>query len=182
MRITLAQLNPTVGDVIGNIARLRGALDEARRQNSDLVVTSELMLIGYPPRDLLLRDGVVEACEAAVEHIARLATDCIVIVGSPRRVRTDRSVHRVRNSAAVCAEGRIIGWYDKQLLPGYDVFDEDRYFDPGDTPGVFNINGRRLGILTCEDLWGGADNDAAPDSYAVAPVDELANASCDLVV
>jgi NAD+ synthetase len=182
MRITLAQLNPIVGDVIGNIARLRRALDEAHRQGGDIVVTSELMLIGYPPRDLLLREGVVEACEAAVEHLATLARGCILIVGTPRCVRTDQSVHRVRNSAAVCAEGRIVGWYDKRLLPGYDVFDEDRYFDPGTQAGVFNVNGRRLGVLTCEDLWGGADNDAAPDSYAVSPVDELAAASCDLVV
>jgi len=182
MRVAIAQLNPTVGDVAGNTRLIESAMNEAKASGAGLLVTSELAIIGYPPRDLLLRAGVVEACEAAVGHLARLAGDLTVVIGSPRRNVDDGSVHGLRNSAAICARGEIVAWYDKRLLPGYDVFDEDRYFDPGRTPGIVDLDGRRLGVLTCEDLWSGADNDAAPSSYAESPIDALAEASCDLVV
>ncbi|MEM7228459.1 MAG: NAD+ synthase [Planctomycetota bacterium] len=179
MRIALAQLNPVVGDVTGNVQRFCRAIDEARRQNADVVVTSELMLIGYPPRDLLLRSGVVEACEAAVDVIAKYAPDMTVVVGTPRRMD---GVHRIRNSVAVCHGGSVVAWYDKQLLPGYDVFDEDRYFDPGETQGVVDVNGHRIGLLTCEDLWCGHDNDAAPARYDTTPLDALVDANCSCVL
>src|SRR5438477_3611936 len=151
MRITLAQLNPIIGDVAGNAALVFQAIDQARREHAEILLTSELVLIGYPPRDLLQRQGIVEACEAAVQRIAEYAGDLTVIVGHPRRCAG--GVRPWRNSVSVCRDGRVIAVADKQLLPGYDVFDEDRYFDPGDRSLVIDLHGHRCGIVICEDLW-----------------------------
>src|SRR5262245_40485632 len=126
MRIALAQLNPTVGDVAGNTKLVLEAIEAARRDRADLVVCNELVLIAYPPRDLLLREGIVESCEAALQPIAEAAGDLVVLVGHPRRVAGGS--RPFRNSVSSLSRGRIIATYDKRLLPGYDVFDEDRYF------------------------------------------------------
>jgi NAD+ synthase (glutamine-hydrolysing) len=112
MRIALAQLNPTVGDVAGNARLVIDAVDRARRDGADLVVTPELVLVGYPPRDLLLRSGVLEACERAVEAIARRAGGLTVLVGSPRRA--DDGVRGARNSVFVCRDGAVLDVYDKR--------------------------------------------------------------------
>ncbi len=178
MRLAMAQLNPTVGDVAGNTRLLLGAIDGARKAGADLLVAAELGLLGYPPRDLLFREGVVEACERAVVEIARHARDMVVIVGHPRR--SVGGVRRLRNSASICSAGRVIGVYDKRLLPGYDVFDEDRYFDPGRQPCVVEVAGRRVGLLICEDLWR-AEDVLTERAYAIDPVQETAALGCDLL-
>src|SRR5688572_16037305 len=144
MRIALAQLNPIVGDVPGNTALVLDAITRAKRDRADVLVTSELVLIGYPPRDLLLRHGVVEACEAAVRQIAERAGELHVIVGHPRRC--EGGTRPLRNSASICHRGQVIAVCDKQLLPGYDVFDEDRYFEPGGRSLVVEIGGHRVGV------------------------------------
>lgn len=180
MRIALAQLNPTVGDVAGNTALVLDAIEQARRDRADVLVTSELALIGYMPRDLLLREGVVEACEEAVRQIASHAVDLHVIVGHPRRAPASGS-RPFRNSASICHNGEIIAVYDKQLLPGYDVFDEDRYFEPGGRSLVLPINGRRVGVLICEDLWRAKDVNARRQ-YPVEPVAECMAQGCDVII
>lgn len=181
MRIALAQLNPIVGDIAGNAALIRAAIDEAKRADARLVVTSELSLIGYPPRDLLFREGVVESCERAVCEIAREVGDAYVLIGHPRRC--PGGLRGMRNSVSVCHRGDVIAVYDKRLLPGYDVFDEDRYFDsgPADKSLVLAIDGLRIGILVCEDLWH-ADDVAAKANYPIEPVRLLAKDGCDLLI
>ncbi|MHC4948419.1 MAG: NAD+ synthase [Planctomycetota bacterium] len=179
MRLTLAQLDPTVGDVAGNTALVLEAIERARADGADVLVTSELALLGYPPRDLLLRDGVVETCEAAVQRIAEAAGDLVVVVGHPRRAAAgERPCH---NSVSVCRASRIEAVYDKQLLPGYDVFDEDRYFEPGAATCVVEIAGRRVGVVVCEDLWEARDAGLDRD-YGAAPVAEVVRAGCDVVL
>ncbi|MHC4415821.1 MAG: NAD+ synthase [Planctomycetota bacterium] len=179
MRLALAQLNPTVGDVAGNTRLLLEAIDRAREQGADLLVATELGLIGYPPRDLLFREGVVEACDRAVRRVARYAGDLAVIVGHPRRGRG--GTRPLRNSVSVCAAGKVLAVYDKRLLPGYDIFDEDRYFDPGDVPCVIEVAGCRVGLLICEDLWRAQDV-RTERTYAIDPVRETAALGCDLLV
>ena len=171
MRIALAQLNPIVGDVAGNLALVLQAIAQARKDGAQALVTSELALIGYPPRDLLLREGVVEACERAVQQIAGEAGDMWVVVGHPRRCAG--GTRPLRNSVSVCHAGRVAALCDKQLLPGYDVFDEDRYFEPGATSLVTAIAGVRCGIVICEDLWR-ANDVTAERRYPIEPVAELA--------
>ncbi|UCD76855.1 MAG: NAD+ synthase [Phycisphaerales bacterium] len=182
MRIALAQLNPIVGDVAGNCRLVCEAIEQARRGAADLLVTPEMVLLGYPPRDLLFRQGVVEAAEAAVatvaEYAAGAAPQMTVIVGHPRRCRDN--VRTIRNSASVLRGGRVEAVYDKRLLPGYDIFDEDRYFDPGSGLCVIEIASRKVGVLICEDLWRAGDV-VTERQYPANPASELAAAGCDLL-
>lgn len=179
LRLAIAQLNPTVGDVPGNTRLVLEAIDRARSDGANVLATSELVILGYPPRDLLVREGVVEACEDAVREIAEHAGDMHVLVGYPRRVKG--GLRGCRNSVAVCHASEIIHVYDKRLLPGYDVFDEDRYFDPGEEPCVIEAAGRRIGLLLCEDLWRAQDVDS-PCRYPIEPVNELAALGCDVLL
>ncbi len=179
MRLAMAQLNPTVGDVAGNVRLLLDAVDRARRDGADVVVGTEMGLLGYPPRDLLFRKGVVEACEQAVEQVARETSDLTVIVGHPRRSRD--GTRPFCNSASVCTGGRVVAVCDKRLLPGYDIFDEDRYFEPGAGPCVVEVAGRRLGVLICEDFWQAQDVTAGR-TYRVDPTRDAIDVGCDGLV
>lgn len=188
MRATLAQINPTVGDLAGNVALALEAAHRAVAEGADLLVLPEMALIGYPPRDLLLREGVVEACEEAVIALARavaaLDPALTVVLGHPARNRSQTG-RPVFNRASVLRGGSIIETYDKRLLPGYDVFDEDRYFAVGDRPCVVEVAGKRLGLLICEDLWRAedvAESSGAPrPRFAFDPVAETVAAGADLL-
>lgn len=180
MRVALGQINPTVGDVAGNTRRILACIDEARRQAADLVVLPELAVIGYPPKDLLLKPAVIEQCTAAVEHIASQCHGVSAIVGYP--CKSDKAAGRpLYNAAAVCRDGQIVHRRVKNLLPTYDVFDETRYFEPGARVDVTELNGTKLGISVCEDLW----NDAElidRQLYHDNPIGELAEAGAQLFV
>jgi NAD+ synthetase len=154
VRIALAQINTTAGDVHGNAARVLAAARRAADAGADVLVAPELALAGYPPRDLVLRPGFVHAVEQATAGLAReLPAGLAAIVGT--LARDDRPYGPpLINGAAFLAEGRVQALYAKRLLPTYDVFDERRYFAPGDGPLVVTWGGRRLGLLVCEDLWG----------------------------
>jgi len=178
MHIALAQLNPIVGDLAGNTSMILRAMAQARQDGASVLVCSELAVLGYPPRDLLLREGVVEACEAAVQQIAEQSGDLTVLVGHPRS--NPSGVRGVYNSVSVCYRGEVIAVADKRLLPGYDVFDEDRYFDPGLTPCTFTFDGKLSGVLICEDLWRASDV-SAHASYASDPMQDLIDVGCELI-
>ncbi len=152
MKIGLAQINPTVGDIDGNAALIADGIASARRAGAEIVAFPELAILGYPPKDLLLKHGLVDRCERAVRDIAATCTDITAVIGSPRahNASTGRGLH---NSAALCRGGRVELWYDKRLLPTYDVFDESRYFDPGRQACVFEHHGRLVGLTICEDFW-----------------------------
>lgn len=164
MRVACAQLNTVVGDLEGNTALVHEAVRAAQERGAMLVLTPELALTGYPPEDLLLRPSFGDASRTALEEIARDVTEGVAIVGF---VEHDEDVH---NSAAVLADGRIQAIYRKRFLPNYGVFDEARYFRAGSEPIVLEIDGARVGIAICEDIW-----------YPAPVAAELAEARLDLI-
>ncbi len=148
VRIAACQLNTVVGDLEGNVARILAALAEAEAAGADVAVFPELAITGYPPEDLLLKPGFIEDNLGALEKLALRTGACAAVVGF---VDDDRDL---RNAAAVCANGRVVGRYHKRLLPNYAVFDEQRYFTPGVAPlSLFVIGGVRCGVSICEDSW-----------------------------
>ena len=148
MKIAVAQINPMVGDFAGNAAKIRDAVDKARAAGAKLVVTPEMSLSGYPAEDLWLRDDFCDACTAELMKLAPYCLDIAVVVGYPHREGRTRY-----NAAAVLRGGRIEAFYFKQKLPNYGVFDERRYFDVGNRPCIFEVEGRKIGLTICEDLW-----------------------------
>jgi NAD+ synthase (glutamine-hydrolysing) len=167
MKIAIAQMNATVGDLAGNVARIADFAHRARGQGADLVVTPELALCGYPPEDLLLRVDFLEACQHAMDDLVARVRDVTLVVGHPRIADG-----KCYNSASVVQNGRIAGTYDKQRLPNYTVFDEERYFDPGTAACVQAVNGVSFGVNICEDAWG-AEGQAAARARGVAPGDRI---------
>ncbi len=150
VRVALAQLNPTVGDLEGNVAKLVDAYDRAEDAGCDIVAFPELSITGYPPEDLVIKPGFVADNEAALAKLAARTRHCTAVVGF---VDEDRDLF---NAAAVCAQGEVLGTYRKRLLPNYAVFDEARYFTPGnetDPLELYVIGGVKVGISICEDIW-----------------------------
>ncbi len=148
MKIAIAQINCTVGDLAGNSAKIAEYARRARDAGADLLLTPELGLSGYPPEDLLLRDGFYRACDRALEDLAHRVRGIPVVVGHPRQVEEGRF-----NAASVIRDGKLIATYHKQKLPNYTVFDEMRYFDSGDRPCTFPVAGVPVGINICADVW-----------------------------
>src|SRR5215831_13826138 len=147
MRLALAQINTTVGDLDGNRERIVEAISEAGRAGADLLLVPELAVTGYPPEDLLLRPGFLRAAEESLAEIAREATDVAALVGFPH---LDRDLY---NACAVCAGGEVKAIYRKRFLPNYGVFDEDRYFAPARNLVLLELGGTLIGPTICEDMW-----------------------------
>jgi len=168
MLVALAQINPVVGDLDHNRKLIESAIARARDAGADLVVLPELAVCGYPPRDLILIESFVESCERACDEIgAACSGEIAVAIGTPVRIDQD-SVERdnsggdvtgggVANAVIVYDGGRRVAVHRKRLLPTYDIFDEDRYFEPGHEPTVVDVRGTRIGLAICEDLWRGDD-------------------------
>ncbi|TDW26221.1 NAD+ synthase [Rhizobium azibense] len=150
LQIAVAQLNPTVGDVAGNLAKAREARADAARQGAHLLLLTELFISGYPPEDLVLKPAFLRACQKAVEDLAADTADGGpgVIVGFPRQGKTGR-----HNSVAVLDGGQILVLRDKIDLPNYGEFDEKRVFSEGSMPGPVNFRGVRIGVPICEEIW-----------------------------
>ena len=148
MKIAVAQINTTVGDFAGNAAKIRAAVDAGRKAGAKLIVTPEMALCGYPAEDLWLRDDFCDQCVAELMKLATYCLDVAVIVGYPHREGRTRY-----NAAAVLRGGRIENFYFKQKLPNYKVFDEKRYFELGDRPCVLEVEGRKVALGICEDMW-----------------------------
>jgi NAD+ synthase (glutamine-hydrolysing) len=166
LRIALAQLNATVGDLDGNRRRIVEAIARAAAWRADILLTPELSLTGYPPEDLLLKPAFIDETRRALERLAPSVRGLVALVGWVQRA-ADGALH---NAAAVLAQGRLLASYHKQCLPNYGVFDEARYFRPGRGSLVLDAGGSRLGVTICEDLW-------RPD-----PADALARAGCQAVL
>src|SRR5262245_57213035 len=165
MRIALAQINTTVGDLDGNRARILEAIGEARCAEADLVLLPELAVTGYPPEDLLLRPGFVRAARERIEAIAAACTDIVALVGVPW---FDRDLY---NACAICADGRIQAVYRKRFLPNYGGFDEHRYFASGRDLVLLRLGETLIGPTICEDVW-----------QPGPPATDLALAGAELIV
>ena len=180
MRIAMAQLNPTIGDISGNTSRITGAITHAMQQGAELLVTPELSVIGYPPRDLLLKPNVLEQMEAAVGQIARHSRGITTLIGyaqtNPRP--TGRMLY---NAVAMVRDGAVIHRGVKSLLPTYDVFDESRYFEPGPKIETVMLGSHRIGLSICEDLWND-EQIVGRQLYRFNPVEVLAKAGATILV
>jgi NAD+ synthase (glutamine-hydrolysing) len=147
LRVALAQVNPTVGDIRGNARLIADNISRARDEGAGLVVFPELTLSGYPPEDLLLKTSFLDAAAGALEELAAQAHGIAAVVGFPERAED------VYNAAAVLADGEVAAVYRKMYLPNYGVFDEQRYFQSGSEAAIVELNGVPVGITICEDIW-----------------------------
>jgi NAD+ synthase (glutamine-hydrolysing) len=148
LRITLAQIDFVVGRIEGNRDRILEVIKDAQQDKVDLVLFPELCLTGYPPEDLLLRKDFLDRVDSALEEIARATQNISAVIGFP-----ERQNGQLFNSAAILKDGLKIQTYQKRLLPNYGVFDEKRYFASGEAPCVFELNGLKIGLTLCEDIW-----------------------------
>jgi NAD+ synthase (glutamine-hydrolysing) len=147
LRISLHQTNMTVGDIAGNAKRIRDGLRAAREANVQVALFPELAITGYPPEDLLLKEHFLAGAREALEELAEEAQDLVAVVGFPERAED------VYNAAAVLADGEVKFVYRKMRLPNYGVFDEVRYFQAGESGAVMEVDGVRVGLTICEDIW-----------------------------
>jgi NAD+ synthase (glutamine-hydrolysing) len=179
MKIALAQLNTTVGDIAGNEAKILAAYQRGTGSGANLVVTPELALTGYPPRDLVLRRRLVEQNLAALNRLAAATGATGLLVGFVGE-NAERPGREVTNAVALLQHGRILATRTKTLLPTYDVFDEDRYFEPASENAPVPFNGTPVGLTICEDIWN--DEDFWRDRrYRANPPMELAAAGAHIL-
>ena len=184
MRVALAQINPTVGDIEGNTARILASVDAARRARADLLVTPELAVFGYPPKDLLRRGALVARNVRALDEIAARCTDLAAVIGFVQPDPTGAG-NGVLNAAAFCRGGKVVTTYAKVLLPTYDIFDEVRYFNAGRDVGLVEHSDAgkpvRIGLTICEDLW----NDEQFEGrrvYGDDPIKRTVKAGADVLI
>lgn len=184
MKIAIAQINPTIGDITGNSQQILAAAQQAAQQNVRLLLTPELSLCGYPPRDLLLYPGFVESMWKQLESMSlNLPANLAVLIGivDINSHATARGEKPLFNSMVCLEGGKVQQIFHKRLLPSYDVFDEDRYFESGRNSNVFILDSNKIGVTICEDLW----NDEkfwGKRSYEINPIEDLANLNVDIVV
>jgi NAD+ synthase (glutamine-hydrolysing) len=182
VKIALGQVNPTIGDFAGNLRIANDALAKAALAGADLLVLPELMLSGYPPRDLLERHAFLAAARTALETLTESVQGSVaVLVGFPEVLPEAEAGHHIANAAALIEGGQIVAIRRKSLLPTYDVFDEWRYFEPATTVAPVPFRGHSLGISICEDIWN--DGDFWPERlYREDPIEKLVTAGADILI
>lgn len=179
MRILVAQSNYTIGALERNADKIIASIEKGREEGCDLILFSELAICGYPPEDLLLLGSFVDEMERQLERICRSTKGICALVGTVRR--NDGMGKSLFNSSALLADGELLSYQDKSLLPTYDIFTEHRYFEPAPSASLIEVGGERVGILVCEDMWQHAD--VLPfANYHRDPVAELAVLKPDVVV
>ena len=147
--IGIVQENPIVGDIEGNLQLAINAIDKLSKQPSpDIFLFTEMFITGYPPEDLILRDDLLDASYEAVEKLCEVKPESFIVIGYPKKEGDS-----IFNCAGVLRNKSVITEYKKQELPNYEVFDEKRYFQSGKGPGIFEVNGLRVGLSVCEDIW-----------------------------
>ncbi|MEG5065670.1 NAD+ synthase [Microcoleus sp. B3-A4] len=184
MKIAIAQLNPTIGDILGNSNLILEAAKKAEVEGANLLLTPELSLIGYPPRDLLINPSFIADAGAQLLQLAQgLPPELAVIAGTalPNANAVKLGGKSLFNSAVLLQNGVVKQVFHKRLLPTYDVFDEDRYFEPGENSNYFSIGELKVGVTICEDLWNNEEF-WGKRSYAGDPVSDLAKLGVDLVL
>src|SRR5579862_7166863 len=182
MRIALAQLNPTVGDLAGNVDRMTRAARDAAARDAEVVVFPELSITGYPPRDLVEKPAFLESCERELDRLARDTADLglSVICGYVGRSESETG-KRALNRAALIEHGEVVFRQSKMLLPNYDVFDEARYFRPAEREYLCTLRGIPIALTICEDAW----NDRRfwkERLYQRDPVEELFEAGAQMLI
>jgi len=179
MQVYIAQLNPKIGDLLHNTDKIINAIQRARLEKAEIIVFAEAAISGYPPEDLLLYDDFINKMENELDRIIEASKDLFIVVGVIRR-NPSKKGKQLMNSAAVIYDKKLLGYKDKTLLPAYDVFEERRYFEPGQEQKIFDYKDKKIGILVCEDAWGHANDTYA--KYDIDPVVELKKLNPDLVI
>ena len=147
--VGIIQENPIVGDIAGNLELAKNAISKLSKESSpDIFLLTEMFITGYPPEDLILREDLLDQAYEAVHELSKFRPENFVVIGYPKKEEDS-----IFNCAGVLRNNSIITEYKKQELPNYEVFDEKRYFQPGNSPGIFEVNGFRLGLSVCEDIW-----------------------------
>lgn len=181
MKISILQINPIIGDLEGNAHKIISGVKKAYEDKPDLIITPELALTGYPPRDLLLMGGFIEKNLNVLQYIAReLNNFPPLLIGTVRKSqkKTGRPLY---NAAALIRDGKIQQWFGKTLLPTYDVFDEDRYFEPATGAQILILDKKKIGISICEDIWN--DNDCwKKRRYKKNPINDLVNSGAEMII
>jgi len=180
MKVTIAQIDTTNGDIDGNVAKIIAAIDKARNDGSDLVVFPEITTHGYTSQDWFQDADIIGHALEPLERIIPETRGITAVIGTIRE-NEDRDGRRLFNCAAVIYDGRLLGFQDKTLLPEYDVFDDPRYFEPADHRQMFEVDGVKLGVVVCEDFW----NDKTfwrERLYESDPTDEVIAMGADVVV
>lgn len=180
MNIGIAQINPVIGDFPGNVKRLLAAYRECLEAGAELVITPELSLAGYPPRDLVFKSQFVPKCLQALDHLAGEIREIPLLVGYVDHFDAPRPGKPFRNAVAWLEQGEIPHRIWKTLLPTYDVFDERRYFEPGETCEPIVWKGQRIGVTVCEDIW--TEDYLNRPFYDRDPVEELTAKGIDLLL
>ena len=174
----MAQLNPIIGDLKGNTKKILQAIEKAKVEKADVVLFSELTICGYAPGDLLLHDDFVKANEQCLREIVKASAGICIVVGLVR-INSGKGKH-LYNSAAIISDGQILGFYNKSLLPTYNVFDERRYFEPGREVKIFSIKDKKVAIIICEDIW--QHSGYVDMRYAYDPIVELVDQKPDILL
>jgi NAD+ synthase (glutamine-hydrolysing) len=180
MKVTIAQINTTNGDLEGNTQKIISAIEKAKADGSDCVVFPEVVTHGYTSQDWFQDPDIIQHSPDPLEKIIPATSGITAIVGTIRP-NPETNGRRLYNSAAVISDGKLIGYADKTLLPEYDVFDDPRYFEPGDHRTIFEIDGHKLGVVVCEDFW----NDKTfwkARLYDKDPADEVIMLGADVVI
>ena len=180
MKIALAQLNPTIGDFEGNSRKIIQACQASEKVGADLVVFSELVLTGYPPRDLLYKPDLICEGQKSLESLVARIQGPAVLMGHVMK-RKNGAGKSLTNSAVLFQNGQVLAQADKVLLPTYDVYDETRYFQAANHPVIYELSGTKLGITICEDIWNFPDF-YDQDIYLSNPVEQLAQAGSDIIL
>ncbi|BAQ64157.1 NAD+ synthase [Geminocystis sp. NIES-3709] len=184
MKISIAQLNPIIGDIENNAKKIREKAELAVKEGAKLLLTPELSLCGYPPRDLLLNQSFVDVMSEKLQQLAlEIPSQIYVLVGTVtfNSLAHEQGKKNLYNSTALINNGKIYQIYHKRLLPTYDVFEEDRYFSAGNDVNFFILDGVKIGVTICEDLW----NDEqfwGKKNYSINPIQDLVNEDIDLIV
>ena len=165
-RLAMAQINPTVGDLEGNTAKITGYIEQARSLKADLVAFTELAIPGYPPEDLLFKPQFIQDNLRYLDKVVKASHDIAVVVGF-----ADEKEGKLYNAAALAYDGKLVDVYHKMFLPNYGVFDEKRYFEAGRKCPVYTINGVEVSVNVCEDIW-----------YEVGPTNVQCQAGAELII
>ena len=178
MKITLAQLNFHIGNFEGNLSKMLDAVEQAKADNSDMIVFGELAVCGYPPRDFLEFDDFINRCQQTVSALCEVANGIAIAVGSPTKNPVIEGKD-LFNSAYFLVDGKVHHIAHKALLPTYDIFDEYRYFEPASEFKVVEYKGKRIALTVCEDIWNiGNEN----PMYTICPMDEMMPQNPDFII
>lgn len=178
MKVYLAQMDPLIGDLEGNTEKIIAYIERARTFQAEIVLFPEMTICGYMPSDLVLHHAFIEAMEVMLERIIEASKGIAVVVGLIRRGELSTTEKDLYNSAAIIDNGKLLGFYDKWLLPTYNLFNERRYFARGKEVKVWEINGHRVGVVICEDMW----QNAGEGTYPYDPVAEMVSLKPDLLL